>query len=126
MDTKEIYILIAEDEMAMGRALQMKLQHLGFTAENAFNGEEAINVINEKKEKIHMILLDLMMPTIDGFGVLKYMNEKKITTPVIVMSNLGQTEDIKRAKEMGAKGYFIKSETPIKDLVTEIEAILEL
>lgn len=118
------HILIAEDEMAMGRALQMKLQHMSFEVDAVFNGEEALAKIAEKS--FDLLLLDLMMPLVDGFHVLTKLNEAKAPVPVIVMSNLGQAEDIKRAKELGAVGYFIKSETPIKDLVSEIERILKL
>ncbi|MFH1188831.1 MAG: response regulator [bacterium] len=120
----QIHILIAEDEMAMGRALQMKLQHMGFVVESVLNGEEALQALEVKQ--FELLLLDLMMPLVDGFRVLTTMNEKNLKVPVIVMSNLGQTDDIKRAKEMGAVGYFIKSETPIKDLVTEIGKVLGL
>ena len=70
-----------------------------------------------KKEKFDLILLDLMLPKMDGFGVLKSMREKKDNTPVIVASNLGQEDDAQKAKSMGAKWYFVKSDTPINKIV---------
>lgn len=114
-------ILIAEDEVAMAKALEMKLKHLGYDAIAVFNGEEALQKMAD--EMFHLLLLDLMMPVIDGFRVLEEIRTRSIAIQVIVMSNLGQTEDIQRAKEMGAGGYFIKSETPIKELVAEIEVL---
>ncbi len=68
-----------------------------------------------------MILLDLIMPEMDGFTFLQNLKKK---TPVIVLSNLGQDEDRARAKELGAKDYMVKSNTPITEIVKVVKTFL--
>lgn len=109
-------VLIIEDERPIAKALELKLGNAGFEVEVLFNGEDAIKSI--KKDKFDIILLDLVLPKIDGFGVLaEIKGEMKISTPVIVLSNLSQEDDVKRVKGLGADEYFIKSNTPIADIV---------
>ena len=114
-------ILIIEDEKPLARALELKLTHAGFEAKVVFNGEDAIELL--QKESYALILLDLIMPKMDGFTVLAILKVKKIETPVMILSNLSQEQDEKRAKEFGAKEFFIKSNTPI---ATIVERIIEL
>lgn len=115
-------ILIIDDEKPMARALELKLSHLGFNAKSANNGAEALKLL--KKEPFDLILLDLVMPVLDGFGVLQALQDRKNTTPTIVLSNLGQDEDEKRARDMGAKDFFIKSNTPIAEIVERVKTFL--
>ncbi len=122
METQGKKILIIEDERPISRALELKLIRAGFDASTAADGEEGLNYLS--KQKVDIILLDLMMPKKDGFAVLKELKEKGVTTPVLVLSNLGQQEDANRAKALGAKEFFIKSNTPIADIVQHIETIL--
>jgi len=117
-------ILIVDDEKSMAKALELKLNKIGFQTTAVFNGEEAIELL--KKEKFDLILSDLVMPRIDGFGLLEILKNKKDKTPVIVSSNLGQEEDLQRAKKLGAKGYFIKSDTPISEVVNQVNKILKI
>ena len=121
MPDKYKKILVCEDEQPIAKALVLKLNHEGFEAEAAHDGEEAIKILGEKK--FDLILLDLIMPRIDGFGVLAKIKEMNISTPVIVTSNLGQEEDLKRAKEMGAINYFIKSNTSLQEIVDNIKSL---
>lgn len=115
-------ILIAEDEKPMARALELKLNHSGFETKVVGDGEAAWEAI--KKEKFDLILLDLMMPKMDGFEVLKSLKEKKDNTPVIIASNLGQDDDAQKAKSLGAKWYFVKSDTSINKIVDYVVATL--
>ena len=115
MDKK---ILIVEDEQAMAKALELKLDHAGFETEVVQNGEEALDLLGA--ESFDAIILDLIMPKMDGFDFLQQIKEKGITTPVIVASNLGQEEDIERAKALGAKDYFIKSNVSINEIVVKV------
>lgn len=115
-------ILIIEDEKPMAKALELKLNKSGLETRVVFNGEDALQLL--AKEKFDMILLDLVMPKMDGFAVLKELKSREIKTPVIVTSNLGQEEDAKKAKELGAIDYFIKSNTPIAQLVEYIKKYL--
>lgn len=115
-------ILIAEDEKPMSKALEIKLGRAGYDVKAVYNGEEAIEMM--KKEKFDLLLLDLIMPKKDGFDVLEEIKSKKIKTAVIVLSNLGQEEDINKAKALGAKDFFIKSDTPIAQILEHIQKIL--
>ncbi len=117
-------ILIVEDEKPMARALELKLNHSGFETVIASDGEAALD--NLKKQKFDLVLLDLMIPKIDGFGVIKAMKENGDKTPVIVASNLGQEDDAHKAKTLGAKWYFVKSDTPINKIVDYIVGTLML
>ncbi len=117
-------ILIVEDEKPMARALELKLNHSGFETATASDGEAALE--NLKKQKFDLVLLDLMIPKIDGFGVIKAMKENGDKTPVIVASNLGQEDDAQKAKTLGAKWYFVKSDTPINKIVDYIVGTLML
>lgn len=113
-------ILIAEDEKAYRTVLQNKLQGAGVKVLLAEDGEQALKVINDSKP--NLVLLDLMMPVKDGFEVLKEIKERNLATdtPVVVLSNLGQEEDIEKAKELGAADYIIKSNTSLSDAVNKI------
>ncbi len=69
-----------------------------------------------------MILLDLIMPQMDGFT---FMEQLKKKTPVIILSNLGQDEDKERAKQLGAVDYFVKSNTPITEIIKKVKASIK-
>ncbi len=115
-------ILIVEDERPLSHALEMKLGHEGYETHVVTNGTDALEVL--KTEKYHLILLDLIMPVMDGFAVLAALKEHKNTVPVIVLSNLGQAEDQAKTKELGAVDYFVKSNTPIADIVARVKTAL--
>lgn len=117
-------ILIVEDEKSMAKAMRLKLNKENFKAKAVFNGEEALQVIGE--EKFDLIILDLMMPKMNGFEVLQKLKERNNKTPVIVASNLSQEEDVIKVKKLGAVDFFIKSNTPIKELVESVKKILEI
>lgn len=106
----------------MARALELKLNHSGFETKVVNDGQAAWEAI--KKEKFDLILLDLMMPKMDGFEVLKSLKEKKDNTPVIIASNLGQEDDAQKAKSLGAKWYFVKSDTSINKIVDYVVGTL--
>ncbi len=115
-------VLIIDDEKPMARALELKFNLLGFDAKAVNSGEEGLKLIDG--EDYDIILLDLIMPDIDGFTVLSRLREKEIDTPVIILSNLEHGDDEKKAKEMGAVDFLIKANTPISKIVSRVEAIL--
>ncbi|MDD5626505.1 MAG: response regulator [Patescibacteria group bacterium] len=123
MATTKKKILIIEDEKPMARALELKLTHAGFEVKAVFNGEEGIKLLQE--ETYALILLDLVMPNVDGFMVLEILKEKKIKTPVMVLTNLSQDKDEERTKALGAKEFFIKSNTTIATIVEKVIKLLE-
>ncbi len=111
-------ILIIEDEKPMAKALELKLNHAGFDAMAVFNGEEGIAELSSKS--YDLVLLDLVMPKMDGFSVLKELQKLNISTPVIILSNLSQEDDESKARELGAQDFFIKSNTPIASIVEKV------
>ena len=122
MREKPKRVLIVEDEKPIAKALELKLTKAGFEVATAFNGEIALMLV--RKGKFDMIVLDLVMPKIDGFAVLRELRSRKAKIPVIVMSNLGQAEDMTRARDLGAREYFVKSDTTIADVVERVKTAL--
>ena len=123
MDTSP-KILVVEDEKSMAHALQIKMKSAGFDVKTVFDGEEALKIL--EIERFDLIMLDLIMPKLDGFGVLAALKEKGITTPIIVASNLGQDTDIKRSLALGAIDYFVKSNVSIAEIIAQIKKHLNL
>lgn len=113
-------ILIVEDERPLAHALELKFTHEGYSVTTATDGQEALSLAN--KESFAAILLDLIMPNLDGFSFLEQMKKK---SPVIILSNLGQDEDKERAKELGAVDYFVKSNTPITEIIKRVNSVMK-
>lgn len=119
MDSAQKRILIVEDERPLSHALELKLQHEGFETFVADNGEDCIKAINE--QTFDIVLLDLVMPVLDGFQVLEQLQSKPNKPSIFVLSNLSQAEDENRVLKLGAKKYFIKSDTSLESIVNEIK-----
>ncbi len=122
MADKPKKILIVEDEQVIARALLLKLKSLGVEASEVFDGKAAVEAV--EKNNFDVIILDLMLPQLDGFGVLEELKKKGKKTPVVVISKLSQEEDIKRAKDLGANEYFVKSYTSIAEIVDHVKKLL--
>lgn len=120
---KKHMLLIVEDEETAARALERKFRTSGFETVLCHDGEQALEAL--AKQPFDVILLDLVMPKKDGYEVLKELQVKKNTTPVVVLSNLFAESDAVRAKELGATEHFVKSMTPMKDVVTFIVNLLQ-
>lgn len=116
-------ILLVEDEKPIAHALELKLQKNGYEPTVVSNGEEAVSAL--EAGSYDLILLDLVMPKLDGFGLLEKIAEMKKLIPVIILSNLGQQEDIEKAKNLGAKDFFIKSDTQLSEIVAYIQKLLK-
>jgi len=112
-------ILIIEDEKPLAHALELKLSHEGFAIVSTRSGEEGLEYL--ANEKFDLVLTDLIIPGVDGFKVLETILEKKMKVPVIVMTNLNQEEDRKRAFDLGASEFFVKSNSPISLIVESIK-----
>jgi len=115
-------ILIVEDERPLAHALELKFRHEGFDTHICLDGEDALKEMSEGKYNV--ILLDLIMPRMDGFTFLQEMKNRGVKTPTVVLSNLGQDEDKTRAKALGAVGYFVKSNTPIMEIIKQVQSLL--
>ena len=118
-------ILVGEDDRFLAKAYNVKLIKAGFDVVLAANGEEV--VAKALSEKPDLILLDLIMPKKDGFEALEEIKKLAPTKniPVIILSNLGQIEDIQRGKELGASDYLVKSNISINDIVSKINQLLK-
>ncbi|MEI6238596.1 MAG: response regulator [bacterium] len=123
MESKKKKILVLEDEKPLARALELKLVHEGFEVITSSNGEGVIFLI--EKNNFSLIICDMLMPKFDGFQVLQTLSDKKLKIPVIVLTNLSQSEDEKRVRALGASDFYIKSDTPITTVVERIKQILE-
>jgi DNA-binding response OmpR family regulator len=118
-------ILVVEDETFLVKIYAVKLKKEGFDVTIANDGEQAVKLAADVQPDL--ILLDLILPKMNGFEALERMRASATnkTTPVIVLSNLGQEEDIKRAESLGADGYLVKANFSIQDIVAKIKETLE-
>ncbi len=122
MQTK---ILIVEDDKFLRDLISQKLQREDFLTVLAVNGEEALE--KAKSENPAIILLDLVLPGIDGFDVLRKLKKDMgaVMPPVIVLSNLGQREDMERALREGAEDYMVKAHFTPGEIVAKIKFVLK-
>jgi CheY-like chemotaxis protein len=115
-------ILVIEDELALSRVLTLKLDSNLFEVYIAQDGGKAEQMILE--EKYDTILLDLILPTKNGFDLLPIIRKKSPDTKIIILTNLGQPEDRERVDKYNPEGYFVKSEITIFDLIQQINTII--
>ena len=113
-------ILIVEDDFPMAHILKLKLAEMGFHVDHAPDGEQAMDYIG--KNPYDIILLDLRLPKKNGFEIIREIraNPQWKHLKIFVLSNLGEKEDLDRAVELGADGYFIKADTNIHSLLKKI------
>lgn len=121
MDANRKSVLIVEDEKPLAHALELKLKSAGYTTTVARNGQECIDLLAARS--FNVVLLDLMLPVMDGFQVLAKINQMPSKPTVIVLSNLSQAEDEQRVLSMGAKRFLVKSDTPLAAIVNEVSNI---
>jgi DNA-binding response OmpR family regulator len=117
-------ILLIEDDRYQRRANEAVLRKRGFDVRTAADGQEGLDAA--LRDPPDIILLDLILPKLNGLGVLKKLKQSDTTrdVPVIVFSNLGQESDIRQATEGGAVGYLIKSDMTLAEFVAHVEAAL--
>jgi DNA-binding response OmpR family regulator len=113
-------ILVVDDEERMVRFIRLNLEHDGFRVTEAFNGTQAIDKVRSSLPDL--VLLDVMMPDIDGFEVLKIIREVS-TVPVIMLTAKGEEDDRVRGLELGADDYITKPFSP-RELVSRARAVL--
>lgn len=121
-------ILIAEDERFLSKVLKEEFEGGGFNTITAFDGAETLKELKARSKDVDLVLLDLLMPVVDGFQVLEEMQKDQAhhlsSIPVIVLSNLGQDSEIKRALKLGAVDYFVKSQHPLEEVVSKVKDFL--
>jgi DNA-binding response OmpR family regulator len=118
-------ILLVEDDRFLRRAAEASLKRNGFTVLTAADGEQALRMVTG--EPFDLILLDLILPKLPGFEVLRSLKSSTETAsiPVIVLSNLGQDDDVKHAMELGAQAYFVKANLSLEELVRQVAETLK-
>ena len=111
-------VLIAEDNALLIKMYQRFFEdecaELDIEVQLAFDGQQAIDSIEQSQPDL--LLLDLLMPEVDGFDVLEFRKHKGYSFPVVILSNLSKDIDVKRCKEMGVADYFVKSDMDLSDL----------
>ncbi|MFH0819375.1 MAG: response regulator [Patescibacteria group bacterium] len=116
-------LLVEDDEMLHGMYTQ-KFGKEGYEVISAYNGVEGVE--KSTTEMPEIILLDIIMPKMDGFVALKKIKDNPATKniPVVMLTNLGQEEDVKKGKELGATDYFIKANHTPAEIVAKVKEIL--
>lgn len=122
MNPSQPKILIAEDEIPLARALQLKFVSAGFAVEVAVDGEKTMEAL--EKGGFDVLLLDLVMPNKDGFVVLAELRQKQSKLPVVVLTNLSQEEDLKKAKELGAVDFWVKSDISLAEVIDKVKKLV--
>ncbi len=115
---------MVEDDDALANVYLTRLAAEGFDARRVADGEDALVMATSYQP--HLIMLDLMMPKISGFDVLDILRNTKETarTKIIVLSARGQAVDQKRARELGADDYLVKSQVTLTDVVDRLKTHL--
>lgn len=108
----------------MAKAIEVKLNKSGFSARAVYNGEPCMAEL--RTGKYDLVILDLMMPIMDGWTVLEKILAESIPIKIIVSSNLSQSEDVKKAKALGARAFLIKSDVTLADIVAEVTRVLAM
>jgi len=123
MDKKKI--LIVEDDNFVAEVYLAKLSEMGYETALAQNGEEGLAEL--KKGKVDLILLDILMPIMNGIEMLEEVkkNEEWKNIPVILLTNIGEKESIQKVREMGVKNYLIKSHFTPAEVIEKVESVFK-
>lgn len=125
MTDKKIKILLIEDEEMLANMYEVKFKNEGYDLVKAMDGSLGLEMA--KSVMPDFILLDIIMPKMDGFAVLKVLKEDTVTKniPVMLLTNLGQDEDVQRGKQLGAVGYLVKANITPSEVVAAVKRELE-
>lgn len=127
MAEKQIKVLVVEDDVTMREIMVHKMSTTGFGVVEAADGKQAIEVW--KREKPDIVLLDLMLPEMDGFQILETIRKDSdpqvAATSVIVLSNLFGKEEIQKAKELNIDDYMVKAYYTTEEILTRLKEVLK-
>ena len=118
------HILIVDDEKIITKALSRIFQHNGFEVDTAHDGKEALKKVI--KNNYHVILLDIILPEMNGVDVLAKIKEKKPQTPVIMMTAYSNEEALHKAKQLGADDAILKPFDNIEQVVKTTKKALKI
>lgn len=119
-------VLVVEDEATLQKALTTILTQEGFEVKSALDGENGLKLASSFEPDL--VLLDLILPKINGFEVLETMkkDEKTKNIPIIILTNLGNLGDIQKALDLGATTYLVKTDYELSDIVAKVKQALSL
>ena len=116
-------ILIIDDDQFILDMYTLKLKALGFATETARDGKEGLKKVTEFNPDI--VLLDVVMPAMDGFDILREIKKTKAASPkVILLTNVGQKEDVERGTKLGADDYIIKANFTPSEVVEKVKNLI--
>lgn len=126
MEKSKVHVLLVEDDVFLSGIYQKKFEMEGYKISTSDNGEKGL--ADAKKKKPSIVLLDILLPKLDGFGVLKGLKEDPTTKdiPVILLTNLGQKDDVEKGLELGAVDYLIKAHFKPSEIVEKVNKVLSV
>jgi len=118
------HIFLVEDDPFLSEMYAKKISAVGFEIEVIGTAEDALRKLEQTKPDL--ILLDVVLPKMDGFEFLRTIKQNEIyqKIPVLILSNVGQKEEIQRGLELGAKGYIVKAQFTPSEIIQKIEQAL--
>lgn len=125
-EKNKAHVLLVEDDVFLSGIYQKKFEMEGFKISTSDNGEKGLADVKKKKPDI--VLLDVLLPKMDGFTVLKQLKEDEATKniPVILLTNLGQKDDVEKGLEAGAADYLIKAHFKPSEIVEKVRKVLKI
>lgn len=114
-------ILLVEDEIELSDGISHLLKKAKYNVDAVYDGEQGY--LSGLSDRYDVIVLDIMLPKLNGFEVLRKLREEKVTTPIIILSALGQTNDKVRGLDLGADDYLAKP-FAAEELIARIKALL--
>jgi len=119
-------IVLVEDDPFLAEIYVLRLEREGFKVIHARSGEEGLKNVLETKPSL--VLLDLVLPKMDGFSVLKELKANAATRaiPVVILTNLGEESDMEKGKKLGAADYVIKAHLTPSEVAKKVKQILNL
>jgi len=124
MENKNKRVLIVEDDPFIADVYVLKLESEGYSVDTAEDGLKGLAAL--KRKKFDVVLLDILMPNMDGFKVLEQIKKNPSVSriPVIILTNLSQKKDIQKGIELGASDYIIKTKFTPTEVVKTITKVL--
>jgi len=116
-------ILIAEDDAVLREVYTKKFSFSGYEIRTTVDGAETIKEI--EKRPPDLLILDINMPTVNGFAVMEKYPKESRGFPIIILTNLGDEETEKRGKELGMDGFLVKNKMTIKTLIEMVDKLIE-
>ncbi|MBU0545637.1 response regulator [Patescibacteria group bacterium] len=125
-DNKNVHVLLVEDDTFLIDIYKKKFEMEGFKVSISDNGEKGLADIKKKKPDI--VMLDILLPKLDGFVVLEKMKADAETKniPVILLTNLGQKDEVEKGLKLGAEDYMIKAHFKPSEIVDKVRKVLKL